>query len=462
MATTELDKARARIRPIKQRVEDELLARPGVTGVDIAHKVSKGQKTDKVAIVVYVKKKKAKSALKAAELIPTEIDGVVTDVVEEEIVLHPARVALAEVEPMVDAATYATLQGGISMGPCRSVHLEPPDVEEPGDYIFVGTLGAIVRDRDTGAAMALTNFHVACVDSSWSIGDGMTQPGRVDGGTCPGGEFGSLTRAALSEHVDGSVITLDSGRTWACQIAEIGNVNGTATAVADMAVRKRGRTTGLTYGTVASVDYSVAIPYGNGLGTRTLKNQIRITVDSTKSTQFGDHGDSGSVVVDGSGNVVGLYFAGSTTGTTGVANPIQFVLDELSVDMCTGGIRIVTRPVICDPIFTKPVVCVTTKPNTCGLVTKPSICTILTTPKVCIVTKASCPIVTRTCPIVTRACPGPDPGPLGRASEGGALDPRAWYGSPSGDAIHDAFWEGYYAALECASDLEDEVKCGSC
>src|SRR6185503_1038735 len=55
-------------------------------------------------------------------------------------------------------------------------------------------------------------------------------------------------------------------------------------------------------------------------------------------TFFGKKGDSGSVVVDGSGNVVGLYFAGNTTGSVGVANPIQKVLGALNVAMCTGGI----------------------------------------------------------------------------------------------------------------------------
>jgi hypothetical protein len=49
---------------------------------------------------------------------------------------------------------------------------------------------------------------------------------------------------------------------------------------------------------------------------------------------FGDHGDSGSVVVENSRKVVGLYFAGSEDGTYGVANPIQSVLTALNVSMC--------------------------------------------------------------------------------------------------------------------------------
>jgi hypothetical protein len=463
MSDLDAHRARVEIRPVKERVEDELLSRPGVTGVDINEKVTKGKKTGQMAIVVFVAKKEPKNKLKSDELIPEEIDGIPTDVVEEEIVLHVAANAIAEVEAQIDASAYSTLQGGISIGPCRSVYLSPPDVPTAGNYVFVGTLGAIVRDRATGAMMALTNFHVACVDSGWAVGDSQTQPGRVDGGSCPSGKFGGIVRAVLSDHVDGSVISIDASKASACTIAEIGNVKGTAAASVGMAVRKRGRTTGLTYGSVASVDYSTSVDYGDGLGTHVLKNQIRVDVDASKSTQFGDHGDSGSVVVDASNKVIGLHFAGNTAGTVGVANPIQFVLDELSVDICTSGNLLVTKPVICDYLVSKPVVCRVTTPRTCYLVTKPAICSLVTTPVVCqIVTKSgACPVVTKICPIVTRACPGPDPGPWRRppiqSLEEGADDPVGWYGTPEGDPVSDAFWEGYYAALDAVSSAETDA-----
>ena len=61
----------AQIRPVKQRIEDELLSRPGVVGVDINEKVSDGKPTGELAIVVYVEKKKPKSQLSADEAIPT-------------------------------------------------------------------------------------------------------------------------------------------------------------------------------------------------------------------------------------------------------------------------------------------------------------------------------------------------------------------------------------------------------
>jgi hypothetical protein len=447
----------AEIRPVKERVEDELLARPGVMGVDINEKVSKGKPTGELSIVVYVEEKKPKGKLTANEVIPAEIDGIPTDVKQEKIELQVTRVALTEVVPLVDATKYTTLHGGISMGPCRSVHLVPPDVPTAGDYIFVGTLGAIVKDRTTHAAMALTNFHVACVDNGWAVGNTMCQPGRVDGGSCPADVFASLTRATLSTHVDGSVVSISTSKATDCSIEEIGDVKGTAAATLNAAVRKRGRTTGLTYGKVTSVDASVTINYGDGLGNHTLKNQIRVEPDTTKSTVFSDHGDSGSVVVDASNKVIGLLFGGSSAAT--YANPIQFVLDELNVDLCVKTNVLLTSPIICNPILTKAVVCqIQTAAVSCGIATKPIICKVVTTPSVCqILTAAACPVVTAACPPVSLACGGPGHGgqPGGPVAGHGADDELGGlYGQAGADVADEAFWLGYYTALDALSEAE--------
>lgn len=446
----------AEIRPVKQRIEDELLSRPGVVGVDINEKTSGGKPTGELAIVVYVKKKRPKSQLRPEEVIPAEIDGIPIDVKEEHIELHTLSVAVAEVVPLVDATKYTTLHGGISMGPCRSVHLDPPDVPSSGNYIFVGTLGAIVTDRTTKATMALTNFHVACVDSGWTVGDAMCQPGRVDAGSCPADTFGTLTRAALSNHVDGAVVSIQSGKTTDCSIEEIGAVKGQAAATLNSAVRKRGRTTGLTYGTVTSVDASVTINYGDGLGNHTLKNQIRIEPDTSKSAQFSDHGDSGSVVVDAANKVIGLMFGGSPAAT--YANPIQFVLDELNVDLCVKRTLVFTSPIICSGIVTKPIVCaVKSTTVSCTIVTKKVICQVLTTPQICLVKTKACPVVTQACPPVSLACGRGGPGPIGPQPAGATGDKalEQMYGAPGTDATDEAFWLGYYTALEALSNAEE-------
>lgn len=334
MAGPEGNQRREEISRVKLEHEEALLKLPNVTGVFTDYKTTGGERTDRLSIVVTVRTKKD---VPKSQAIPKEINGIPTDVVEEEIV-PMVGVLLDDIAPAVDAASYATLQGGIGMGPCRSVHLDPPEVTTSGDYVFVGTLGCIVRDNATNQPMMLSNFHVMCINDAWAVGNTMTQPSRVDGGSCPGGVVGTLARAQLTSAVDCAVSNI-SGRPTGCSIVDIGDINGTATATTGLAVRKRGRTTGLTHGTVTATDYTTNVDYGDGLGVVTLRDQIRIVNDPAESAQFGNKGDSGSVVVNASNDVVGLYFAGNGIGTVGVANPIAAVLTALNVSMCTNIVK---------------------------------------------------------------------------------------------------------------------------
>jgi len=322
-------KSRSEVRPVKQAVETRLLKKPGVTGVDIGYKYVAGKKTDKLAIRVFVKEKKD---VPKKDRVPKIIRGVRTDVIQRKFVLQPLGIQVADIKPKSDTGTYTPLEGGISIGPCRAIWCDPPDVETSGWYVFTGTLGAIVEDNDSGNQMLLSNFHVMCINDGWNVGDTMAQPSRVDGGSCPADVVGTLQRASLGEQVDCAVAS-HTARTFASEIVGIGEVAGIALATEDIAVRKRGRTTGLTYGVIDTTDLTVNIDYGDGLGEVTLTNQIGIDVDSEQSTQFGDHGDSGSVVVNNNRKVVGLHFAGSSDGTYGVANPILAVLNALNVSI---------------------------------------------------------------------------------------------------------------------------------
>lgn len=310
---------------IKASVEARYLAQPGVTGIDVGYKNVGGRQTDQVAIRIHVASKR--KSVPKAQMIPAEIDGAVTDVLERTYELQVAHQD-AGVGLLADTVHYTTLDGGISIGPSRVV----------GGSIFAGTLGAIVIDNVTSQRAALTNFHVACVDSTWAVGDRQVQPSRIDTGTVPTDEFGAILRATLSAEVDGCVVSIDAGRTSSGEVVDIGNVRGTTPATLGAVVRKRGRTTGLTHGSVDGLGATVNVDYGDGIGVRTLSNQISIATDTTQNPLFSDHGDSGSVVIDASGFVIGLLFAGSGTNT--LANPIASVLSELNVSMLTGKVLV--------------------------------------------------------------------------------------------------------------------------
>ena len=321
----------------KESVEADILKRPGVTGVDVGFKYVDGQRTNEIAVRVHVARKRD---VPAAQQIPPTIAGVRTDVIQRVFVLHQQapipgnRKPVEAVEILADTNHYPTLRGGASIGPCRSV----------GGFVFAGTLGAIVTDNTNGAHMLLSNFHVMCVDNGWHVGDQMCQPSRVDTGACPADVVGTLQRAVLDASVDAAICSV-SGRPIACEIIDIGAVAGTAAATLNAPIRKRGRTTALTHGFVDSVSLSVNVDYGDGIGMRTLTGQIGIRPDTAQNPKFGDHGDSGSVVVNDTQQVVGLYFAGSDDGF-GTANPIAAVLSALNITMCTG---LATLPILDAP-----------------------------------------------------------------------------------------------------------------
>lgn len=310
----------------KARVEERLLALPGVTGVDIGFKEVGGEVTDQLAIRVLVREKKSLDEVPEEERIPEEIEGHPADVIQRRFELHSVGASVAEDElpSPVDAGVYSPVRGGISVGPCRTI----------GGFVHAGTLGAIVVDNASKRPLALSNFHVLAVDEHAADGDAIVQPSRIEGGQCPAQVAGKLRRHALTGSVDAAVMDLAVEQGVRPEVVEIGAVTGTGTATLGQAVRKRGRTTRLTYGVVDSVSLTVIVDYGPGIGEKTLAKQIGVRPDPDRSAKFSDHGDSGSVVVGDAREVVGLLFAGDETGY-GVANPIADVLSALDIDIAT-------------------------------------------------------------------------------------------------------------------------------
>ncbi len=329
------DNAREVIRPIKRMVEDEFLARPGVIGVDIGEKYTDGRPTGRAAIVVYVCAKGPDHP----QQIPPEVGGVQTDVVAETILLHRARLACGaeQVAESGVAERHPVLRGGISIGPARSFRVVPPEVQVAGEYVIAGTLGAFVVTKNERKVLGLTTFHVGCVDDSWSVGDEFVHPSRVDGGIVGADMVAVLDRAALAGSVSAAGLRMGA-RPFRAEVLDIGALTGTARAVTGSTVRKYGRTTGLTHAMVTSVDATLRLDFGDGIGVRTLRDQIRVY----SAERFGDHGDSGAVLVDADNRVVGLYIAGS--GSTGFANPIEPVLRQLDAELLTPGVPESRKP----------------------------------------------------------------------------------------------------------------------
>lgn len=318
---------------IKRANEKVLLNKPNVIGVDVGFKYVKGKRTDEIVIRTFVKKKEN---VNSKDEVPRTIDGVKTDVIEEkEVVLQVLEVPVDVPVLEVETGRFEPLIGGTSIGPCRTF------TNEAGNQVvYVGTLGAIVK-KEENKFYALSNFHVMCVDSSFARGDEMTQPGRPDGGSCSNDLIGKLDSACLSDkfncqnrQVDAAISTIEN-RAVSSEILNVGKVKGKALPALGTVVRKQGRTTELTFGTVTGLDRTVPISYGPSIGTVTLTNQITIAPDTTKNPRFSDHGDSGSVIVDEQNRVIGLLFGGTIDGAATFANHFSDVEEALGITLFT-------------------------------------------------------------------------------------------------------------------------------
>ena len=214
-------------------------------------------------------------------------------------------------------------------------------------YCCGGTLGSLVSKG--GAQYILSNYHVLEADivnggnsRTAQAGDPVIQPGLIDVSCNAGNTQNVATLSGIKSlpgsNVDAAIAQVVSGmvRTDGA-ILEIGTISSsTVGATLNQAVKKSGRTTGLTRSTVSGLNANVNVAYenecaGGAAFTKSYTGQIII---GNKGSRFLAGGDSGSLMVEDvttNPRAVGLLFAGSSS--LAVANPIGQVLSFLNATM---------------------------------------------------------------------------------------------------------------------------------
>ncbi len=330
-----------RIRALKEQWLPDLFGRRNVVACGIGYKIRGGTQTHELSLVVSVTHKVPAANLLAEDLIPPQIEGVPTDVVE-------LGVLRAFSDPAEHRKRRRPAVPGISIG-----HL----------HISAGTFGCLVRRGDD--LFILSNNHVLADVNRARPGDPILQPGPSDGGTqpvdriavleefvpldfgtaeptCPLAGLAAKGLNALAKLLGSSyrfqpiVQTPGINRVDAAiarplqpdlvspEILEIGAPVGVGEAMLGMTVQKSGRTTGYTTGTITQIDATVRIDYYGPQAT--FGGQL-------VATPMSQPGDSGSAVLDMERRVVGLLFAGSDAAT--IINPIADVLSALRVELVT-------------------------------------------------------------------------------------------------------------------------------
>jgi len=327
----------ASVRETLKRNRDQLLKRSNVVATGVGYKIAGGQKTTTLSIVCSVAKKVAASKLSSRDIVPATLEGIRTDVVQTGII--------RALQSTTDR--YRPAPGGVSIG-----HRD----------ITAGTLGCLVQ-RD-GRKFILSNNHVLANSNQAEIGDPILQPGPYDGGSYPDDHIADLedfvainiigvpsecpmatgtaslltgiakllgsqvsmqaiNQEALENLVDAAIARPLNPEDVSDEILQIGTIQGTVVGELGMAIKKSGRTTGLTTGIIEQVDVSVNVQYGQG--------QIAMFTDQLMAGAMSQGGDSGSAVLDDSNRLAGLLFAGSDTTT--VINRIENVFSALGVSI---------------------------------------------------------------------------------------------------------------------------------
>ncbi|HHW91323.1 MAG TPA: hypothetical protein GX735_01335 [Firmicutes bacterium] len=335
-----------RLRRILKKAKNRLFPLRNVVGVGLGYKETGRENTGELSVVVFVSRKEHHRDLGPDDTIPRTIDAVPTDVVE-----------IGEVKFLVErTGKLRPAKPGISIG---------------HQQITAGTLGALVRDNDTGEVLILSNNHVLANstnghDGRAALGDMILQPGPYDGGTqddaiavlhrfvpinaelrspeCavaklaerienrilrvvrPDYKVQFLKAEAKGNLVDCAVAKPLSPRLVSPEIVEIGYVNGVETMKPGLKVQKSARTTGLTRGEIKTIATTLRV--------QMAPDTYAIFTDQAVADLQSAGGDSGSLVLDEENNAVGLLFAGSDKYT--IINQINYVLDQLGVSLVTG------------------------------------------------------------------------------------------------------------------------------
>ena len=332
-----------RISKVKAAVRTQLLSLPGVHAIGIAYKTRGGRRTDELSLVLHVLKKRPATDLPPGEAIPAEIDGIPTDVVESEIP-----------EQFEDSGRYRPLRGG------SRLEWDQKITTATGFELIhhQGTLGCCAKSRRKGKNVILTNAHVvaACADPATGIGRRIGQPDDLSDCTCCSKCWATVVGTVIASkgdpsnpEVDVAVIELDKCVDPSALVQELGSIAGALTtvqlnALMNQTVRVRGaKTAAIRPGEVESVDHDGQVTCRVGDTSATvLKNYTHaITVRTDGLGFFAQPGDSGSVVLDAGGNVVGLLFGGSVGTGRGLVCRIDNILNvfasELDLEILTSA-----------------------------------------------------------------------------------------------------------------------------
>jgi S1-C subfamily serine protease len=173
-----------------------------------------------------------------------------------------------------------------------------------------GTLGGFILKKDANSSFIISNNHVIASSNQGKIGDALYHIDQFDQPHVVGKlhSYVTLSFTGFNE------LDLAIGKLQGFPLPSFNSAKVREPRFGER-VYKYGATTGLTYGTIISKDYSAKVNYDNN--NVHFENQLLIAGENGKAFSAG--GDSGSIIRSAqNGDFLGLLFAGG--GQSTIAN----------------------------------------------------------------------------------------------------------------------------------------------
>jgi hypothetical protein len=309
-----------------------------IHGVGIGPKIVMGQPVNEVSVRVYVARKAPQAAVPGCHRIPSDVDGIPIDVVE-------APPPLLLIGPLGPGASRPAASDACTSE--RTRRQRPVVAGISAAHYRVRGVGTIayfcrsLRRGDDREKVYVLSDHVFGNVNAGLPGDPIYQPGPGDNGNVTD-HFADLQRAIRIDleggpnNVDAAIAELLPGTSYRPEVCGIGQIAGTTCATGGMIVRKHGRTTGYTEGTVAaepSHDAVVSLDLSDPTVIAFFVDLVLVE-PRPRYPALALPGDSGSMIVTmDDPKAIGIYFAGSPTGSYGLATPIDQVLTSLEIEL---------------------------------------------------------------------------------------------------------------------------------
>jgi len=320
--------------------------------VGIGYGKGEGDKADRNVIRIYVTEKKPREELSSQDVAPRKLGNIEVDIIETKGEIKAQGffdfLNFFKKKPKkrsIDRkARHRPIPGGVSIGNISITAGTKGHEVIALDWGSSGDLDDIDKEikenmsaeLEVGKRYLLSNAHVFCEDPQADVSKQerrVIQQGKADGGTMGTINYvGQLMSHVVispnrTNYIDCAVVKCDDELNYNSSIVDIGVPNGVELAAKGMSVKKSGRTTGYTEGTVEDDSATIKVNYGSF--SATFADQLVIRGKS--GVDFSAGGDSGSLILNDKNNAVGLLFAGS--GEITIANKIERVLKPLGVKL---------------------------------------------------------------------------------------------------------------------------------